>query len=205
MDNDRKTNALKKLQGYIWRDGYASGKLKSQYVEEVTFNGNTVVSSFLRSWVAQRITCCACSIYDDVVSSLQLWKEKGRKICIYSSGSVEAQKLLFGHSIFGDLSEVCFLKCSKEFLHITRELHVGFVFHFSTFPLILILKWAPKLRAKVTLILPICWNVIRRIYCFWPMFWKVFCLIFTYDCDIIVLYKENLQGVCRPPKVLDFI
>lgn len=32
MDNDRKTYSLKKLQGCIWRNGYSTGHLKSQYV-----------------------------------------------------------------------------------------------------------------------------------------------------------------------------
>lgn len=35
MDLDRKTNALKKLQGFIWRNGYCSGEIKSQYVYEI--------------------------------------------------------------------------------------------------------------------------------------------------------------------------
>lgn len=35
MDVDRKTIALKKLQGLIWRDGYLSGLIKSQYVGKV--------------------------------------------------------------------------------------------------------------------------------------------------------------------------
>lgn len=30
MDGDRKTGALKQLQGHIWREAYASGKIKGQ-------------------------------------------------------------------------------------------------------------------------------------------------------------------------------
>jgi len=30
MDNDRKTTALKKLQGLVWRLGYKDGELKGQ-------------------------------------------------------------------------------------------------------------------------------------------------------------------------------
>lgn len=30
MDLDRKTTALKQLQGHIWREGYENGKLKGQ-------------------------------------------------------------------------------------------------------------------------------------------------------------------------------
>jgi len=42
-------------------------------------------------------------LYDDVPIAFKRWKENNKIICIYSSGSVEAQKLLFGHSKFGDL------------------------------------------------------------------------------------------------------
>ena len=36
-------------------------------------------------------------LYPDVVPKLKFWIDEGRKIAIYSSGSVFAQKLLFGH------------------------------------------------------------------------------------------------------------
>jgi enolase-phosphatase E1 len=42
-------------------------------------------------------------IYEDVPDVLRAWKEQGMSLGIYSSGSVAAQKLLFGTSIFGDL------------------------------------------------------------------------------------------------------
>jgi len=42
-------------------------------------------------------------IYPEVPAMLKSWKEKGFKIGIYSSGSVPAQKLLFGYSEAGDL------------------------------------------------------------------------------------------------------
>nr|CAD7402056.1 unnamed protein product [Timema poppensis] len=45
-------------------------------------------------------------LYDDVVPALKLWTQSGRQLYIYSSGSVEAQKLLFGHSQDGDLLEL---------------------------------------------------------------------------------------------------
>ncbi|KAI8819682.1 HAD-like domain-containing protein [Fimicolochytrium jonesii] len=43
------------------------------------------------------------SVYDDVVPAFEAWKQKGLDIYVYSSGSVEAQKLLFGWSEKGDL------------------------------------------------------------------------------------------------------
>uniref|UniRef100_A0A0P4W9H4 Enolase-phosphatase E1 n=1 Tax=Scylla olivacea TaxID=85551 RepID=A0A0P4W9H4_SCYOL len=42
-------------------------------------------------------------VYDDVVPALEEWRALGKRIYIYSSGSVEAQKLLFKHSCRGDL------------------------------------------------------------------------------------------------------
>ncbi|KAI4487246.1 hypothetical protein M0804_005395 [Polistes exclamans] len=72
MDNDRKTNSLKQLQGNMWHDAYKTGVIKGR-------------------------------VYDDVPKSLELWVNNGKKIYVYSSGSVESQKLHFGHSEHGDL------------------------------------------------------------------------------------------------------
>lgn len=58
---------MKQLQGYLWRDGYASGEL--------------------------RVT-----LFADVHPMLLKWHDRGLKIMIYSSGSVEAQKMLFAHT-----------------------------------------------------------------------------------------------------------
>ena len=43
-------------------------------------------------------------VYDDVPISLDKWKENGKKMGVFSSGSVNAQKLLFRHSVKGNLS-----------------------------------------------------------------------------------------------------
>lgn len=43
-------------------------------------------------------------MYDDVSPALEQWRSvDGQKVYIYSSGSVQAQKLLFGQSLAGDL------------------------------------------------------------------------------------------------------
>lgn len=42
-------------------------------------------------------------VYDDAVRQLRIWKDRGLKLYVFSSGSVLAQKLLFGHTAFGDL------------------------------------------------------------------------------------------------------
>lgn len=43
-------------------------------------------------------------VYEDAQQQLTTWQAQGLKLYIYSSGSVQAQKLLFGHSDFGDLT-----------------------------------------------------------------------------------------------------
>lgn len=72
MDKDRKTTALKQLQGHIWKAAYISNSIQGH-------------------------------LYPDVVPALQQWCNEGKLIYIYSSGSVQAQKLLFGYSQEGDL------------------------------------------------------------------------------------------------------
>jgi enolase-phosphatase E1 len=72
MDRDRKSTALKSLQGKIWKAGYESGELRG-------------------------------TLFADVPAAFERWSRRGR-VAIYSSGSVEAQKLLFGHTNFGDLT-----------------------------------------------------------------------------------------------------
>ena len=72
MDRDRKSTALKSLQGRIWKTGFESGELKGQ-------------------------------LFADVPPALKRWTAHGR-VAIYSSGSVDAQRLLFRYSTFGDIS-----------------------------------------------------------------------------------------------------
>jgi len=72
MEHDRKSTALKSLQGKIWKDGFESGELKG-------------------------------TLFADVPEAFARWAADGR-VAIYSSGSVEAQRLLFRHSTFGDLT-----------------------------------------------------------------------------------------------------
>jgi enolase-phosphatase E1 len=72
MDRDRKSTALKSLQGKIWKAGFESGELKGM-------------------------------LFADVPPALERWSKRA-KAAIYSSGSVEAQKMLFRHTNYGDLT-----------------------------------------------------------------------------------------------------
>ncbi len=42
-------------------------------------------------------------LFDEVADCIRGWKADGRDVRIYSSGSIAAQKLFFGHSVAGDL------------------------------------------------------------------------------------------------------
>ena len=72
MDRDRKSTALKSLQGKVWKNGYEAGELVG-------------------------------TVFADVPQALARWSANAR-VAIYSSGSVEAQRLIFGHSSAGDLT-----------------------------------------------------------------------------------------------------
>lgn len=43
-------------------------------------------------------------VYEDAYLFLMKWKEQGIPLYIYSSGSVKAQKLLYGYSTYGDMT-----------------------------------------------------------------------------------------------------
>ena len=45
-------------------------------------------------------------IYEDEVNNLRKWETRGIRIYVYSSGSVHAQKLLFGNTQYGDLNPI---------------------------------------------------------------------------------------------------
>ncbi|AZE25032.1 MULTISPECIES: acireductone synthase [Pseudomonas] len=43
-------------------------------------------------------------VYPDAAAALQHWHQAGYRLYVYSSGSIQAQKLIFGRSIAGDLT-----------------------------------------------------------------------------------------------------
>lgn len=43
-------------------------------------------------------------LFKDVPDALKRWRAKGIQLSVYSSGSIQAQKLLYGHTVFGDLT-----------------------------------------------------------------------------------------------------
>jgi enolase-phosphatase E1 len=73
MDRDRKSTALKYIQGQIWDRGFREGELKGE-------------------------------MFPDVLPAFERWRAADQLIAIYSSGSVQAQQALFGHTVSGDLT-----------------------------------------------------------------------------------------------------
>ena len=47
-----------------------------------------------------------CRLFDDVAPTLRGWRKNGLQLAVYSSGSVKAQQLLYGHSTDGDLRDL---------------------------------------------------------------------------------------------------
>jgi enolase-phosphatase E1 len=43
-------------------------------------------------------------VYDDVAPALKAWKDAEIQLGVFSSGSITAQKLIFGYSVSGDLT-----------------------------------------------------------------------------------------------------
>jgi enolase-phosphatase E1 len=43
-------------------------------------------------------------LYPDVAPAMRAWHARGLKLYIYSSGSVRAQRLIYGHTVVGDLT-----------------------------------------------------------------------------------------------------
>ena len=45
------------------------------------------------------------TVYADVVECMRRWHAAGLRVCIYSSGSVEAQRLIFAHTDRGSMAD----------------------------------------------------------------------------------------------------
>ncbi len=69
---DRKSTALKDIQGQIWEHGYNQGELKAE-------------------------------LFPEAAGCLQQWHQQGIILSVYSSGSIQAQKLLYRHTSQGNL------------------------------------------------------------------------------------------------------
>ena len=98
---DKKSTALKDLQGKIWEHGYNIGDLKSQ-------------------------------LFPESAECLRKWHEQGLTLSVYSSGSIQAQKLLYMHSPAGDLEKLFShwfdthigpKKSTESYIRIAEQLH----------------------------------------------------------------------------------
>ena len=98
---DKKSTALKDLQGKIWEHGYNNGDLKSQ-------------------------------LFPETAECLREWREQGITSSVYSSGSIQAQKLFYRHSSNGDLEDLFShwfdthtgpKKCTESYTIIAEKIH----------------------------------------------------------------------------------
>ena len=53
--------------------------------------------------------CSPFRLFEDVEPALKAWAAKSLSVYLFSAGTVDTQKLLFGYSAKGDLQEVCVL------------------------------------------------------------------------------------------------
>lgn len=117
--------ARKNLAGYVRQHESELGDIASQ-IEAATGRGGLgthEIVAILLQWMAEdrKLTPLKTlqgmiwrsgydagrlqgHVYDDAVRALREWHANGIGIFIYSSGSVEAQRLLFSHSSHGDLT-----------------------------------------------------------------------------------------------------
>ena len=72
---DKKSTALKDLQGKIWEYGYRNGELKAE-------------------------------LFPETAACLHQWHEHGLTLSVYSSGSIQSQKLLYRYSSQGNLESL---------------------------------------------------------------------------------------------------
>jgi len=89
-------------------------------------------------------------VYEDVLDALDIWFEKGLTLAVYSSGSVQAQKLIFGFSEHGDLrpyfssyfdTKMGGKRESRSYEHIAQELN------FNPFEILFLSDTPDELRA----------------------------------------------------------
>jgi methionine salvage enolase-phosphatase E1 len=71
-------------------------------------------------------------MYDDAIEAFERWTSQSYKLYIYSSGSVAAQRLLFGYTMAGDLTKVCSGSRLDETL--TREQYLSGYFDTTSGP-----------------------------------------------------------------------
>ena len=75
IKTDKKSTTLKDIQGKIWKEGYATGRISSE-------------------------------LFEDAHENLKQWHKQGYRLSVYSSGSVEAQHLLYRYTNKGDIKNL---------------------------------------------------------------------------------------------------
>ena len=103
-------DAAEKLNPPPWADDSPSAELASAAAYGVWLIDRDSKCSALKSLQGKiwqegyRTGDLRGEVYPDVPPALARWSRQGKSICIFSSGSVLAQKLLFGSTAAGDLT-----------------------------------------------------------------------------------------------------
>ena len=118
-------NSFEKMEGFVrkqWSTGIIQDEIESLRKANPAADLDEIIS-MLRHWILEDRKDPALKsiqgkiwkeeyesgtirghVYPDVPANFQKWTAENIKVCIYSSGSVEAQKLLFQYSEAGDLT-----------------------------------------------------------------------------------------------------
>lgn len=110
LREQHRADAAEKLNPPRWADDSPSAELASATAYSAWLIDRDSKCSALKSLQGKiwqegyRMGDLRGEVYPDVPAALGRWSRQGRIICIFSSGSVLAQKLLFGSTAAGDLT-----------------------------------------------------------------------------------------------------
>lgn len=110
LHEQRDADARNNLAPPVWRDDSVEAELESAVTYVYWLMDQDRKATALKSlqgkiWEAgYRAGELRGEVYADVPKAFERWRDQQRSISIFSSGSVLAQKLIFGHSTAGDLT-----------------------------------------------------------------------------------------------------
>jgi len=111
LREQRDADARNNLAPPAWRDDSVEAELESaaayiHWLMDQDRKATALKSLQGKIWEAgYRAGELRGEVYADVPKAFERWRDQGRSMSIFSSGSVLAQKLIFGYSTAGDLTE----------------------------------------------------------------------------------------------------
>jgi enolase-phosphatase E1 len=110
LEAERNADAVRGLHPPEWRSGSSESRLSSaafyaQWLMDRDRKSTGLKSLQGKIWRAGYESGeLKGEVYPDVPPALARWQALNRRVCIFSSGSILAQKLLFAHTTAGDLT-----------------------------------------------------------------------------------------------------